>query len=177
MARVPRRGPTSEDTCARQRQMGPTPPNTTNTLSDVHALRARGRPHVTVCCAGCVLGAATMLHGIRGICVELHTHGHAHTSQTQCGLWLLGVASLWRLNGLYQCALSALSLSRVWLVLQYTRLMTRLMTDTGCGPKSSHARMQPLTRGPEDDETKTMTVARPQHVSVACHCQSGGSTI
>ena len=24
--------------------------------------------------------------------------------------------------------------------------------------------MQPLTRGPEDDETKTMTVARPQHV-------------
>ena len=26
--------------------------------------------------------------------------------------------------------------------------------------------MQPLTRGPEDDETKTMTVARPQHVCV-----------
>ena len=25
-------------------------------------------------------------------------------------------------------------------------------------------RVQPLTRGPEDDETKTMTVARPQHV-------------
>ena len=24
--------------------------------------------------------------------------------------------------------------------------------------------MQPLTRGPEDDETKIMTVARPQHV-------------
>jgi hypothetical protein len=35
---------------------------------------------------------------------------------------------------------------------------------TGYGPKSRHARMQPLTRGPEDDETKTMTVARPQHV-------------
>ena len=26
--------------------------------------------------------------------------------------------------------------------------------------------MQPLTRGSEDDETKTMTVARPQHVCV-----------
>ena len=37
---------------------------------------------------------------------------------------------------------------------------------TGYGPKSRHARMQPLTRGPEDDETKTMTVARPHHVCV-----------
>ena len=44
------------------------------------------------------------------------------------------------------------------------------------GPKSRHARMQPLTRGPEDDETKTMTVARPHHVCT-CHCQSGGSTV
>ena len=35
---------------------------------------------------------------------------------------------------------------------------------TGCGPKYRRARVQPLTRGPEDDETKTMTVARPQHV-------------
>ena len=29
-----------------------------------------------------------------------------------------------------------------------------------------HARMQPPTRGPEDDGTKTMTVARPHHVCV-----------
>ena len=35
---------------------------------------------------------------------------------------------------------------------------------TGYGRKFSGARGQPLTRGPEDDETKTMTVARPQHV-------------
>ena len=37
---------------------------------------------------------------------------------------------------------------------------------TGCGRKSLHARMQPLTLGPEDGETKTITVARPQHVCV-----------
>ena len=37
---------------------------------------------------------------------------------------------------------------------------------TGYGPKSPQARMQPLTLGPEDGETKTMTVARPQHVCV-----------
>ena len=37
--------------------------------------------------------------------------------------------------------------------------------------------MQPLTRGPEADETKTMTVTRPHHTTRACHCQSGGSTV
>ena len=37
---------------------------------------------------------------------------------------------------------------------------------TGYGRKYRHARMQPLTLGPEDGETKTMTVARPQHVCV-----------
>ena len=37
---------------------------------------------------------------------------------------------------------------------------------TGCGPKYSGARVQPLTRGPEADETKTMTVARPHHACV-----------
>ena len=85
--------------------MAPTP-NTTNTLSDVHALRARGRPHVTVCCAGCVLGAATMLHGIRVVCVELGScTGTADTqSQIRVSVAVLGVASLWCLAGLYQCA-------------------------------------------------------------------------
>ena len=39
-------------------------------------------------------------------------------------------------------------------------------TYTGCGPKSVHSSGQPPTRGPEDGETKTMTVARPQHVCV-----------
>ena len=38
--------------------------------------------------------------------------------------------------------------------------------STGYGRKYRHARMQPLTRGPEDGETKTMTVARPHHVCV-----------
>ena len=32
-------------------------------------------------------------------------------------------------------------------------------------------------RGPEADETKTMTVAWPHHACVPQHCQSGGSTI
>ena len=39
-------------------------------------------------------------------------------------------------------------------------------TGTGCGLKSPKPRMQPLTRGPEADETKTMTAARPQHACV-----------
>jgi hypothetical protein len=38
--------------------------------------------------------------------------------------------------------------------------------DTGCGLKFSGARGQPLTRGPEADETKTMTVAWPHHACV-----------
>ena len=38
--------------------------------------------------------------------------------------------------------------------------------NTGYGRKYRHARMQPPTRGPEDDGTKTMTVARPHHVCV-----------
>ena len=37
---------------------------------------------------------------------------------------------------------------------------------TGYGLKFSGARMQPLTRGPEADETKTMTVAWPHHACV-----------
>ena len=39
--------------------------------------------------------------------------------------------------------------------------------------------MQPLTRSPEADETKTMTVAWPHHacVPLSKYCQSGGSTI
>ena len=37
---------------------------------------------------------------------------------------------------------------------------------TGYGRKYPHARMQPLTLGPEDGETNTTTVARPQHVCV-----------
>eukprot|EP00964_Phaeocystis_antarctica_P101943 scaffold67387_cov39-Phaeocystis_antarctica.AAC.1 len=37
---------------------------------------------------------------------------------------------------------------------------------TGYGLKYRGARMQPLTRGPEADETKTMTVAWPHHACV-----------
>ena len=33
------------------------------------------------------------------------------------------------------------------------------------------------TRGPEADETKTMTVEWHGHTTRACHCQSGGSTV
>ena len=40
------------------------------------------------------------------------------------------------------------------------------MDFTGCGLKSPNARMQPLTRGPEAGETKTMTAARPHHACV-----------
>ena len=36
--------------------------------------------------------------------------------------------------------------------------------------------MQLPTRGPEADETKTMTVTLPHRVC-ECHCQSGGSTV
>ena len=39
-------------------------------------------------------------------------------------------------------------------------------TRTGYGLKFYHPRMQPLTRGPEADETKTKTVALPQHACV-----------
>ena len=42
----------------------------------------------------------------------------------------------------------------------------RLFIYTGYGRKYRHARGHPPTRGPEDDETKTMTVARPHHVCV-----------
>eukprot|EP00964_Phaeocystis_antarctica_P133193 scaffold97393_cov72-Phaeocystis_antarctica.AAC.1 len=38
--------------------------------------------------------------------------------------------------------------------------------STGYGPKYSGARMQLPTRGPEADETKTMTVAWPHHACV-----------
>ena len=41
-----------------------------------------------------------------------------------------------------------------------------LATHTGYGLKSPKARMQPLTRGLEADETKTKTVALPQHACV-----------
>ena len=37
---------------------------------------------------------------------------------------------------------------------------------TGYGLKYRGARMQPLTRGPEANETKTLTVALPQHACV-----------
>ena len=37
--------------------------------------------------------------------------------------------------------------------------------------------MQPRTRSPEADETKTMTVTLPHDTASECHCQSGGSTI
>ena len=40
------------------------------------------------------------------------------------------------------------------------------MIITGCGLKSPKARVQPLTRGPEADETNTMAVALPQHACV-----------
>ena len=40
----------------------------------------------------------------------------------------------------------------------------RCVTLTGCGPKYRGARVQPLTRGPEADETKTMTVTLPHRV-------------
>ena len=36
-----------------------------------------------------------------------------------------------------------------------------LLPHTGCGLKSPNARVQPLTRAPEADETKTMTVTLP----------------
>ena len=39
--------------------------------------------------------------------------------------------------------------------------------STGYGLKFSGARMQPLTRGPEADETKTMTVTLPHHARVS----------
>ena len=38
---------------------------------------------------------------------------------------------------------------------------------TGCGLKSPKSRMQPLTRGPEADETKIMAVTLPHHVRVS----------
>ena len=41
-----------------------------------------------------------------------------------------------------------------------------LVGVTGYGLAFLHARMQPLTRGPEADETKTMTVALPCHACV-----------
>ena len=45
------------------------------------------------------------------------------------------------------------------------------LADTGCGLnmglKSPKARMQPLTRGPEADETKPMAVTLPHHVRVS----------
>ena len=44
--------------------------------------------------------------------------------------------------------------------------LNRVLQFTGYGRKSAHARGHPPTRGPEDDETKTMTVARPHHVCV-----------
>ena len=51
-----------------------------------------------------------------------------------------------------------------------SKLLTRARSEpkhaTGYGPKSHHRSGQPPTRGPEDGETKTMTVARPQHVCV-----------
>ena len=88
--------------------MAPTP-NTTNTLSDVHALRARGRPHVTVCCAGCVLGAATMLHGIRVVCVELGAVAQRTAdTQSQIRVWLFWV---WPLSGVWLGSINARALS------------------------------------------------------------------
>jgi len=56
-------------------------------------------------------------------------------------------------------------------------LLLRVCVCTGYGLKYHGARVQPLMRGPEADETKTMTVAWPHHACVPQHCQSGGSTI
>ena len=42
-----------------------------------------------------------------------------------------------------------------------------LVYITGYGRKFSGARGQPLTRGPEADETKTMTVTLPHHARVS----------
>ena len=41
-----------------------------------------------------------------------------------------------------------------------------MCSTTGCGPKYRRCSGQPPTLSPEDGETKTMTVARPQHVCV-----------
>ena len=44
--------------------------------------------------------------------------------------------------------------------------LLRVCVCTGYGLKYHGARVQPLTRGPEADETKTMTVAWPHHACV-----------
>ena len=44
------------------------------------------------------------------------------------------------------------------------RRVRMLVYTTGYGPKYRGARMQPRTRGPEADETKTMTVTLPHRV-------------
>ena len=47
-----------------------------------------------------------------------------------------------------------------------SRVTAGTVRFTGCGPKYRGARGQPRTRGPEADETKTMTVAWPHHACV-----------
>ena len=57
-------------------------------------------------------------------------------------------------------------IAEVLVIYVYVIFSYRVPVYTGYGPKYRGARVQPLTRGTEADETKTKTVALPQHACV-----------
>ena len=74
---------------------------------------------------------------------------------------MLNGATLLQLNHDPRTRLTEASLIKV-----KARVALVCIRGTGYGPKYRRPRGHPPTRGPEDDETKTMTVARPHHVCV-----------